>query len=337
MVLTPIDRKPGTNDDTPSVNGVAEGTPNETNLEEEKPAPKLVDILYRVRASDKHDTQTFYSDAPFKGLNTGLEAKDPSHDDGSGNVIRYHVEVYGLNKTGKQGTNIETFEEGGPILEFGKDFFVTAISTQEIEICSPLLQAVLRSIMIYHPQQASQGDFAMFPHHQHGAFRNLLLYYRDLKAFHEKHASGGNVVDGSELVPSSRDIGESDDGQVQNKQYDFGSLEEQAWDDQTFRHIAILLRFLAPLYRKIVVPELLRYELLEPVVSYDQLWLLFKPGEDVYFKKGQTWSGGVVEKIKYKDCTETKSGRLIVTVWNLVYQAGRLSTRRVASRGCLKS
>ena len=294
---------------------------------------KAADVMYKVHATDGHFGNTYLNKVTFKGIAKELEAQDIKSEDSP------HILVYRVEATGTFGPQLGE-KQDFTSQDFEQQFIVSDTGYKEIFISSPLLQSVMKSLIVYHPEQMSQGTFTKFVCRTRGSFRNLLLYYRDLRAFYSKSLLDNGLLKEHALAHKPFDIGDCGDDQLKDTKYNMGSLNEKTWDLETFRHISVLLKFLAPLYRKTIVPELINYELPEPIVKYDMLWLLFKPGEDVYFKTKDTWNGGVVHSVEYKERELDHERRrreeerrhreeetvpmFVITIWSLVYKNRRI-------------
>ena len=115
-------------------------------------------------------------------------------------------------------------------------------------------------------------------------------------------------------------------------------LDERA---EKAQHLDALLRILEPEYRQNVHCEELLH--LRGVTSFEGLWLLFKPGSDVYAKIDGELSGFVIHSVEKRHEARgappipPPSGssprikahqRWIVTVWNLGY-AGQMVTKQI--------
>ncbi len=103
-----------------------------------------------------------------------------------------------------------------------------------------------------------------------------------------------------------------------------GDFEEGACDQNTAYSIGVLLFYLAPFYRKTMIPEFGRHR--EGKATYKMLWTLFKPGMDVFALVNKQYAGFVVqscevlEKEPISDIEENRKNRVAVTVWNLDFE-----------------
>lgn len=64
--------------------------------------------------------------------------------------------------------------------------------------------------------------------------------------------------------------------------HELKALQEETADDVRSRHIRLLFKFLDPFIERVVVPEERRHKKPTPSATFDNLWLLLKPGTFVY-------------------------------------------------------
>lgn len=166
----------------------------------------------------------------------------------------------------------------------------------KMHVHSPHLKTLLKAIVLYYPQQVLEGDWIVI----YAPFRVLMHHYHDLSTL----AAGGSV---SDLEINSR-------------------AQEILRDPTAIRDLKALVDYLKPDYTKIIEPAQIRHS--AGVFGFKSLWLLFKPGDDVYAKVGGQLSGYVVRSTEAKTNWDSNNGVFInyfyVTCWNLQYKNGKI-------------
>ncbi|RDW61106.1 hypothetical protein BP6252_12489 [Coleophoma cylindrospora] len=168
---------------------------------------------------------------------------------------------------------------------------------------SPYLQKTLRYLVSYYPAQVLSGKFIAidFP------FKVLWHYHRQLTEL-QKHYS--------EQTSSSIVSGD----------------EDPKFEDpmKTAEHISVLLDYLEPRYLDVIKPAEERHQ--DGVASYNTLWLLFKPGCDVYARVGGMLAGLIFSSMKEDSIhiedrvhgTKRWKDFWTVKAWHLNYVNGKL-------------
>ena len=164
------------------------------------------------------------------------------------------------------------------------------------------LQALLRSVIVYYPAFSSKGNNMEISH----PFKPLMHYYHDLVALKTKGKSDKPVVEHQ----SENNMPLENMAQMQSK----------VLDKDTLHALDVLLAYLEPAYSSTIQPEESRYR--EGLAPWGLLWLLFKPGSDVYARVDGKLAAFVVGEV-----TE-EVGRAIIKCWSLAYKSRRLMKKR---------
>ena len=168
------------------------------------------------------------------------------------------------------------------------------IGKMRIVIYSPQLLNVLRRTVDYYPLQNLTGDriIIMEP------YMCLIHYYDALKK--AALPCEGGILD------------------QQCKLHSHMSL----CDEETKKHVQILLDFLAPTMENIIVPARKRLERDSPMVTFDTVWLLFQPGTEIYAdfmqQKSSPGAGFEMASVVYKAEYKTEKDHtdyLVIYSW----------------------
>lgn len=273
--------------------------------------PKPLGILFKARCNESGKLEKlFYSAKPFKGLDL-----DTINDQEGISAIEVILDIRGQDITGKPSEMKAShrFMKGDNI-DFRTDFIPEEIKIPEIHVHSRALQMAFRKLIQYYPSQLLTGTNVRI-RRPYGA---LMHYFEELRAYRDTYS--GHHPD-KENHPGR----DNDSARLDNQKY-----QGEACSEETARDLGILLEYLWPDYRREVIPELRNYEQSMPVATFDMLWLLFKPGEDVYTKVGERLQGFVVESAELKLKAYNPYGavlrnrkdrynRYIITVWRLAY------------------
>jgi hypothetical protein len=251
---------------------------------------KPLGILFQARCSEAGKLDKRFFSA--KPFK-GLDL-DAINDQAGISAIEVILDIRGKDITGKP-SEIKASHRymRGEGIDFNADFIPEEIKIPEIHVHSRELQTAFRRLINYYPSQLLTGTNVRIKR----PYRVLMHYFEELRAYRDTYQ---------------------------------GDSQEDACNEETARDLGILLDHLWPEYRREVVPELRNYEQSMPVATFDMLWLLFKPGEDVYTKVGERLQGFVVESAERKDKTYNPYGqplrnrkdrynRYIITVWRLAY------------------
>lgn len=186
-----------------------------------------------------------------------------------------------------------------------EDLHLTKVCRTRLVIRSPLLRKALGLIIRYYPGSSWLSDssvaatvfepYSVFLHHYHGMEEFVLRESSD--------ASDLDVNDASTQIDR----------------------------ESTLRDMALLLNFLRPLYESTVKPaaELLTQDV--PMVSYDMLWYLFRPGMDVWFQGTSNPYMAVVHRVDFerdheqRKWSSNESSVLILHLWCLSTDGNRVA------------
>ena len=209
---------------------------------------------------------------------------------------------------------------------------------RRIRILSPQLSKVLEKLLDYCPAQMATGTYGIFT--SPVGFQSLLLHYRELYGCWERYQHRNPIEDGVKKQINGIDDARNQCLEIYDKFHCRLLNLEDDWDEDTARHVGILLEFLAPMFIREVMPELMNYAKTDhPIATYDLLWLLFRPGEQVYMQNTTDQgdlSGAIILSVEGKE--EEKEGHgwgrqmdryTSIIVWSLsfngrkIYRLGR--------------
>jgi hypothetical protein len=281
-----------------------------------------LDILYRATCQQfGHEEKIFYSDKPFMGLqwdNINQERLS-IRDQGAISAIEIEIKLFGRDLSGKPGHTRDSFiSKLYADIEFGKDFIPERLeSPPVIHIHSYGLQQTLRNIVKYYPSQTMTGKTIIIHH----PYQILMHNYHELQAF-------------KDTCPNDKQKEQQVEKENKNLQ---AYAESKTCDQETAHDIGVLLKYLAPQYYQHIEPELRRHSQPYPVATFGMLWLLFKPGEDVYRKVNDKYTGHVVQSVSHEDKIprgrplsreRDRNNRWVITVWNLTYKGQNVFRER---------
>jgi hypothetical protein len=164
------------------------------------------------------------------------------------------------------------------------------------------LQDLLRSVIVYYPSFNLKGNKIEIQH----PFEPLMHYYNDLAVL----KMNGDDDRMTEKVPP----GSIDPEETVNR------TQSKLLDKDTLHALDVLLTYLTPTYLSTFQPEQSRYQ--EGFASYSLLWMLFKPGTDIYARVDGKLAAFVVE-----DFFESESrgkDKSIINCWSLAYRSRRV-------------
>ena len=281
----------------------------------ESPKAKIVPtsappILYKLEWTDENGVKQppFKSNSPFDKLEVTASTEETSVD---GNrtkpVLEIVTNITGTNKLLRGqiledlkntlgSTSQETLKESptdaneslrrnatGKKIEIPlDDVAITKIGTSKMIIHSlPLLQA-LRSVVLYYPDQYLTGEEVEIQE----PYSVIVHHMRELRV-----------------------IAESFQPDTTSK-----SLSEKAIAD-----VRVLLEFMEPWFKKTIKPIEERLSRTQAVIKFEDLWFLFKPGDDVYLKMLDKVVAGITMNVKQKrvGSSETRPDNLEVGYWVL--------------------
>ena len=213
---------------------------------EAEPLKRLVNYKLRWLDNDGDLLKTFESDVPFSLQlpNRSLPSRDEAAKIKTETILEIEQTVKGPH------SSMETF--GYAIRrELVDDIVIGELQPTKIIIHSKLLIGAISDTVPYYPSQALNGETITITE----PFAVLMHYLDDLEDLHRKE---------SERAPTDGN------GAAMNK-------------DSLAYHLEVLLDFLEPYVSSTLEPIKKRLELSEPVVTFDTMWYLFRPGIDVYY------------------------------------------------------
>lgn len=313
-----------------STNSAFEELSSSQNLDlvDEQTKPERVDILYKVKCSEKgHLDKTFYSVAEF----SGLEVYQVDTDQAS--IIEIITGVKGKslspNLKGQRKAqfqrNLKT--EG---IQFGRNFMVSEIMKTSLVVHSEALQNAIRHVVKYFPSQTMTGRKLTFQY----PYEPLFIHYKRLKAYKYelengykiptvpkvqnstvKSLSEGAMIAGAS-DPTSTSIVPSDINETLDTDSPNFLLEEKTAYD-----IGVLVSFLAPEYEHSIESEKALHA--RGLASYKMLWLLLEPGIEVYGLVDGQYAAFVVTMVaELGNRSDYESWQ--VTVWALASAGGKI-------------
>ena len=174
---------------------------------------------------------------------------------------------------------------------------------QGMHIHSPHLKKAIRLLITYYPGQVLTGEIIAV----NSPFRVLFHCYHDLQRLLEE----GKAKEDAGLEGTENKATEIEEAMERN------------------HHLSVLLDYLKPKHLNLIKPTEDRFR--DCVSSYDMLWLLYKPGCDVYGKVGGMLTGFVLGSAK-EDSTRFRNPAngddrwehfWTIKAWHLNYTNGR--------------
>jgi hypothetical protein len=279
---------------------------------------KPLDILYRAKCRQKgRQDKIFYNDTPFKGIHWESinDQRLGITDESVISVIEIEIELSGRDVSGRSSDTKDDYRlKLRDAVDFRKDFKPDMIENPTILIHSRALQQALRTLVDYYPSHTLTGQTILIDH----PYKVLMHYYHELQAFKNTHVNFESTLKRTDDASlHSRHLG---------KAWDKDTAHDI--DKDTAHDIGVLIKYLTPEFRQNIEPELQRHLQPQPVATYSMLWLLFKPGEDVYRVVNGKYVGFVVQSTEHKDKdshhgrerARDRYNRCVVTVWNLAYR-----------------
>jgi hypothetical protein len=271
---------------------------------------KPLDILYRATCRQKgQQDKIFYNDTPFKGIHWESinDQRLRITDESAVSVIEIEIELWGRDISGRSSDTKDDYKSKlRNSVDFQKDFKPDDIEDPTIIIHSRALQQALRTLVDYYPSHTLTGQTILIDH----PYEVLMHYYHELQAFKNTY------------VNCESTLKRTDDAPLHSRHL------QKACDKDTAHDIGVLIKYLTPEFRQNIEPELQRHLQPQPVATFSMLWLLFKPGEDVYKVVNGKYMGFVVQSTEHKDKAPRhirsraldRYNRWVVTVWNLAYR-----------------
>ena len=279
-----------------------------------------VEVLYKVRTIVKGKTdREFFSEKPFKGLSEENLLKV--------SVIEVVQDVLGEYKGNGKPSQTRSNWRKSVTIDFDEDFQIQTKRKNLLSIPSKLIRAALDRIIDYYPSQRATGSV----HHE--PYRALAHHYPILVAYYKSYHTEGTADSRSHsLVGSSVDSTDhwADVQKISDK--DQKAIDDSPCDEETASHLRTLLQFITPWYETNVVPEYKLYKQKPPMATFNRLWLLFRPGDDVFVRSkiNGELEGFVVLSTDYKQADPTMGTkreahiRLRVVVWRFAYDGVQL-------------
>ncbi|KAK5056713.1 hypothetical protein LTR84_012245 [Exophiala bonariae] len=297
---------------------------------------KKPDILYGLKTKEFNKSdRTFYKDESWKGVKTGLITSETTQFDDDNAVLGIVVEVNVLDKTGKLGNSLATWKEEPADFELTKDAMVFKVHAPRLEIHSKRLIDVMEQLMDYYPDNLR--NFQQYASKLNGCYVDIMHFYAELKAYHKTYIDSVPTTDTATRESSdwmwTKDIGDCGDSKLADRisqRLAFGMLDiTKPCDAATAYDIAVLLRNLAPMYRNRAIPTLgILLTINDPSISYESVWLLYKPGTFVYVWEDGKLLSCVIGSVSYFTEWKDSNDRIHLYVWYL-FSDGIEFTRRV--------
>ncbi|KAF2843619.1 hypothetical protein M501DRAFT_985718 [Patellaria atrata CBS 101060] len=171
-----------------------------------------------------------------------------------------------------------------------------------IQINSAAVINALRAVVEYYPGQNLIGDSITI----HEPYLLLVHHLKELEEYRQIFA------------PENR---------VQNDE-----AEACVGEADTYEHLGIILDFLKDTQKDSLEKQKERHERERPVVTYELLWTLFKPGTDVFYDTDScgTLDSYVVKSVHWK-LSNGYPSRYEITLWNLDYDAVFIGPRNAVA------
>lgn len=151
-----------------------------------------------------------------------------------------------------------------------------------ITLYSKRLIKLMECILDYYPDL---GYYDFYTSTVKDTIVEMMYCYAELKEYFYSYFYKLSKDEQSDPKLDIGSCGDEDIADELHARLDFGRLDmsKKPCDEATAYDLAVLLRLLAPMYRVKAVPSLSSILLdAKPMVKYETLWLLFKPGTYVY-------------------------------------------------------
>jgi hypothetical protein len=251
-----------------------------------KQETKRPDILWCLEVSEEGKaSRKFFKDTwTWKGIYNGLPGSDPEDDEQKA-IMFYHVDAKVLDKTNKSGNTSSTWRDEPVDFQLGRDAELIQRFWPAIRLESKGLIRTMEQLLDYYPDHL--GDYDYYASSK-DVFEEFMYYYPELKAYFNSYVQS---LPRDKPLDARLDIGSCGDEEIAavvQQHLDFGALDmgKNPCDEATAYDLAVLLRLLASMYRVNVVPTMTARLLSpEPLVKYESLWLLMRPGTLVYVQQ----------------------------------------------------
>lgn len=278
-------------------------------------------ILYRVEWTDDKSRrrQNFESEIPFSSLQvakSNVDYEDAVVDDESDKpalvVITPFSGVGPLQPVTLADSTLS--EPTSPLTDLSEEFDrrrlweskdvayddieITSVEKSKIIIYSPVLLKALRDVIHYYPGRSFTSSHIQIAE----PYVVLVQHFDALQSLHRRLSEKGNQTDDDAKTPGN--------------------------ENDACKHVELLLDYLQGYMRPRIEPARSRLLGPEPMVTFADLWLLFKPGTDVYMRMkpehfSSTVAAGVVMEVE-EDLYDPDRDRDLddeiatrVTFWNL--------------------
>lgn len=295
-----------------------------------------VDVMYTLFTSSGNGSwKSFFRDRPFLGVDFKLSDSSQQKDDNEDAIVYVCAQVEAQDLAERPGNNIRNWRRERADFDFGEAMKLERVMGQEITIGSERLVKVLDSVIDYDPEQSSLGSHLV---DYLGNYRTLLFHYDDLYNLYQEHIRG--ICDESQRAEATRGVL----NHGQNRMYLFwdefarSQNAHDSWDKETGAEVAVLLRLIGPHYRSRMSPVVCKLQSSRPLVAFENLWLLYKPGSIVYKRRNDTLLGLVVvgaTKFNREPAAEKAADRVThyeVEAWYYEYNGNVLTRTSTISR-----
>jgi hypothetical protein len=276
--------------------------------------PDQKKIIYRVICTDIHENPPKaifrYAWKPFEGLNVGEHAEDKDREELAVVDFVRDLEGWALKKRStQQRQTFGTAEDKDPD-EFiiGVDFLSRVYHHLMVRIFSRHLRQLLSSTVLYYPGLHLEVKEVEITE----PFPVIFHYWDDFQHIAETYRSGSRLV------------------KIKNQET--GSDIELACDEVTFEHLEVLLGAppIVQIYTTTVAPERELHS--KGLATYNNLWLLFRPGDTVFAREGDKLAGYIIQGVGHYGLNGEKcephharaTDRWRLKLWNLAYIDGKL-------------
>jgi len=164
---------------------------------------------------------------------------------------------------------------------------VSKTESTEMVIHSKHLKSALSAVVGYYPGSGFLGDrVTVEPHYQ------VLIQHREALAHHK---------------------------------FNQPACHDAEYRETTAKHIDTLLGFLDQKYGEKIREAEKRFQSSPPTTTFEDFWLLLKPGEVIYEKDSNgEWTPYVISYVETTTARNNKALSYIIECWHIVYENGKL-------------
>ena len=243
---------------------------------------KPLGLLYSICVNDNISYRWFYSAKRFPGLRDYTAAEEDD-DPLSLFEMMFELEVEPKKDAAMKVMYKKDFYHAHDFINFERDFTIHKQHSPHLRINAPGVISVFRYLIKYDPYQSMAGN-------------QMVLNWGESWFYPSWYHK--------ELVQLQRSLGERrPTGYVASDQ------AKDLTNDDTADQIGKLLDIMRPFHEKFVLPEWDLHNMSPPLATFEDLWLLFVPGERVYTKVGSELAGFIVTSTCYQDKDETSLTR----------------------------